>query len=225
MTSFQVANRDEQWLRRAHFSRPRIIDAARPVTRKCPRNPCGIPFASSVHGGRLHDPLRLRLFFFAPLRLCVKSSVGVSTLAARSHAKPQRRKEYMPNSLQKLLEAAERIEELEVLRATVEEMKAGNGTPIEETFEETKPLLARAEAGVSSSFQVPSIETEKTRATVAVIRAARRPICFAFESGMPQKNEERDFRLARHDVRGLDASSRSGRGVCAPSPSSLQCGQ
>jgi PHD/YefM family antitoxin component YafN of YafNO toxin-antitoxin module len=47
------------------------------------------------------------------------------------------------DSYQKLLEVAERVEELEALREAVEEMKAGQGTPIEEMFDEMKQILAR----------------------------------------------------------------------------------
>ena len=46
-------------------------------------------------------------------------------------------------SYQKLLEVAERVEELEALREAVEEMKAGKGTPIEEMLQEMKQILAR----------------------------------------------------------------------------------
>ena len=46
-------------------------------------------------------------------------------------------------SYQKLLEIAERVEELEALREAVEEMKAGKGTPIAEMFEEMRQILAR----------------------------------------------------------------------------------
>jgi PHD/YefM family antitoxin component YafN of YafNO toxin-antitoxin module len=44
-------------------------------------------------------------------------------------------------SYQKLLEVAERVEELEALREAVEEMKAGKGIPVEELFEEMKHIL------------------------------------------------------------------------------------
>ena len=46
-------------------------------------------------------------------------------------------------SYQKLLEVAERVEELEALQQAVEEMKAGKGAPVEEMFEEMKQILAR----------------------------------------------------------------------------------
>jgi hypothetical protein len=49
-------------------------------------------------------------------------------------------------SYQKLLEIAERVEELEALRKAVEEMKAGKGTPVEEMFEEMRQILARKES-------------------------------------------------------------------------------
>ena len=47
-------------------------------------------------------------------------------------------------SYQKLIELAERAEEMESLRQAVEEMKAGKGTPIEEMFAEMKQILAAA---------------------------------------------------------------------------------
>jgi prevent-host-death family protein len=46
-------------------------------------------------------------------------------------------------SYQKLLEKAERAEEMETLREAVQEMKAGKGTPIEDMFEEMKQILAK----------------------------------------------------------------------------------
>ncbi len=46
-------------------------------------------------------------------------------------------------SYQKLLEVAERVEELEALREAVEEMRAGKGTPVEEMFAEMREILAR----------------------------------------------------------------------------------
>ena len=49
-------------------------------------------------------------------------------------------------SYQKLLEVAERVEELEALQEAVDEMKAGKGTPIEEMFEEMRQILARKKA-------------------------------------------------------------------------------
>jgi prevent-host-death family protein len=49
-------------------------------------------------------------------------------------------------SYQKLLEVAERVEELDALRKAVEEMRAGKGTPIGEMFEEMKQILDRKKA-------------------------------------------------------------------------------
>jgi prevent-host-death family protein len=46
-------------------------------------------------------------------------------------------------SYQKLMELAERAEEMESLRVAVEEMKAGKGTPIEEMFAEMEQILAK----------------------------------------------------------------------------------
>jgi PHD/YefM family antitoxin component YafN of YafNO toxin-antitoxin module len=46
-------------------------------------------------------------------------------------------------SYQKLLEVAERVQELEALQQAVDEMKAGKGTPIEEMFDEMRQILAR----------------------------------------------------------------------------------
>jgi PHD/YefM family antitoxin component YafN of YafNO toxin-antitoxin module len=45
-------------------------------------------------------------------------------------------------SYQKLIELAERAEEMESLRQAVEEMKAGKGTPIVEMFAEMRQILA-----------------------------------------------------------------------------------
>ena len=45
-------------------------------------------------------------------------------------------------SYQKLIELAERAQEMESLRQAVEEMKAGQGTPIAEMFAEMKLILA-----------------------------------------------------------------------------------
>jgi prevent-host-death family protein len=45
-------------------------------------------------------------------------------------------------SYQKLMELAERAEEMESLRVAVEEMRAGKGTPIEEMFAEMEQILA-----------------------------------------------------------------------------------
>jgi PHD/YefM family antitoxin component YafN of YafNO toxin-antitoxin module len=45
-------------------------------------------------------------------------------------------------SYQKLLEVAERVQELESLQQAVDEMKAGKGTPIEEMFDEMRQILA-----------------------------------------------------------------------------------
>jgi hypothetical protein len=45
-------------------------------------------------------------------------------------------------SYQKLVELAERAEQMESLRAAIEEMKAGKGTPIEEMFAEMEQILA-----------------------------------------------------------------------------------
>jgi prevent-host-death family protein len=44
-------------------------------------------------------------------------------------------------SYQKLLELAEKAEEMESLRVAVEEMKAGKGRPIEEMLAEMKQIL------------------------------------------------------------------------------------
>ena len=49
-------------------------------------------------------------------------------------------------SHQKLVEIAERTEELESLRVSVEEMKAGESRPIEEMFAEMEAILAAAKA-------------------------------------------------------------------------------
>src|SRR5271156_4260502 len=49
-------------------------------------------------------------------------------------------------SYQKLLEVAERVQELEALREAVDEMNAGKGTPIEEMFEEMRQILAGKKA-------------------------------------------------------------------------------
>jgi PHD/YefM family antitoxin component YafN of YafNO toxin-antitoxin module len=49
-------------------------------------------------------------------------------------------------SYQKLLEVAERVEELEALQVAVEEMRAGKGTPIEEMFDEMRQILAGKKA-------------------------------------------------------------------------------
>jgi prevent-host-death family protein len=44
-------------------------------------------------------------------------------------------------SYQKLLELVERLEEVESLRASIEEMRAGKGVPIEEMFAEMRRIL------------------------------------------------------------------------------------
>jgi hypothetical protein len=44
-------------------------------------------------------------------------------------------------SYQKLLELAERADEMEALRAAVEEMRAGKGEPVEEMLAEARALL------------------------------------------------------------------------------------
>jgi PHD/YefM family antitoxin component YafN of YafNO toxin-antitoxin module len=49
-------------------------------------------------------------------------------------------------SYQKLMEIAERAEELELLRGAIEEMKAGKGRPIEEMFDKMESLLTAAKA-------------------------------------------------------------------------------
>jgi prevent-host-death family protein len=49
-------------------------------------------------------------------------------------------------SYQKLLEIAERAEEIEALRISVEEMKAGKGRPIEELFAELQQFIDEAKA-------------------------------------------------------------------------------
>jgi PHD/YefM family antitoxin component YafN of YafNO toxin-antitoxin module len=49
-------------------------------------------------------------------------------------------------SYQKLMEIAERAEELESLRIAIEEMKAGKGRPIEEMFAKMESMLAAARA-------------------------------------------------------------------------------
>ncbi len=49
-------------------------------------------------------------------------------------------------SYQKLMEIAERAEELESLRIAIEEMKAGLGRPIEEMFAELESMLTTARA-------------------------------------------------------------------------------
>jgi hypothetical protein len=45
-------------------------------------------------------------------------------------------------SYQRLIEMAEKAERMESLRISVEEMKAGKGTPIEEMFAEMRQILA-----------------------------------------------------------------------------------
>jgi PHD/YefM family antitoxin component YafN of YafNO toxin-antitoxin module len=47
-----------------------------------------------------------------------------------------------PASYEKLIELAERAEEMEALREAVEEMRAGKGRPIEEMFAEMEQILA-----------------------------------------------------------------------------------
>ncbi len=49
-------------------------------------------------------------------------------------------------SYQKLMEIAERAEELELPRGAIEEMKAGKGRPIEEMFDKMESLLTAAKA-------------------------------------------------------------------------------
>jgi len=49
-------------------------------------------------------------------------------------------------SYQTLIELAERAEEMEALRVAVEEMKAGKGRPIEESFAEMERILAEKKA-------------------------------------------------------------------------------
>ena len=49
-------------------------------------------------------------------------------------------------SYQKLIELAQRAEELESLRISVEELKAGEGRPIEEMFAEMRRVLAERKA-------------------------------------------------------------------------------
>jgi PHD/YefM family antitoxin component YafN of YafNO toxin-antitoxin module len=49
-------------------------------------------------------------------------------------------------SYQKLMEIAERAEELELLRGAIEDMKAGKGRPIEEMFDKMESLLTAAKA-------------------------------------------------------------------------------
>src|SRR5438105_3990656 len=49
-------------------------------------------------------------------------------------------------SYQKLLEIAERAEEIEALRVSVEEMKAGKTFPVEEVLAEMRQILAEAKA-------------------------------------------------------------------------------
>lgn len=49
-------------------------------------------------------------------------------------------------SYQKLMEIAQRAEELESLRVAVEEMKAGKGRPIEEMFAKMESVLTAAKA-------------------------------------------------------------------------------
>lgn len=49
-------------------------------------------------------------------------------------------------SYQRLIELAEKAEELESLRAAVEEMKAGKGRPIEEMLAEMKQILVEKQA-------------------------------------------------------------------------------
>jgi PHD/YefM family antitoxin component YafN of YafNO toxin-antitoxin module len=50
-----------------------------------------------------------------------------------------------PDSYEKLLEIAERAEEMEALGEAVEEMRAGQGRPIEEMFAEMERVLAEKE--------------------------------------------------------------------------------
>jgi prevent-host-death family protein len=49
-------------------------------------------------------------------------------------------------SYQKLIELAERAEELEALRVSIEEMRAGKFVPVEEMFAEMRQILAEKQA-------------------------------------------------------------------------------
>lgn len=51
-----------------------------------------------------------------------------------------------PASYEKLLEIAERAEQMEALGEAVEEMRAGKGEPIEEMFAEMERILAEKES-------------------------------------------------------------------------------